>query len=138
MNMVSAVYLIPLRPVPLILPQGPSMRTYPCYLPPLRYLPVIALALTFTSACLGQSAKPSPPYPAHLPYAFSNFVWWTDANLRTQLKNRIPGLGDEIAPTQATESRMRDAIKTLLRQKGIVADVMSEDPSPGSLTAERI
>jgi outer membrane protein insertion porin family len=99
---------------------------------------VIALALTFTTACLAQSAKPSPPYPTHLPYAFSNFVWWTDADLRVQLKKRIPGLGDEIAPTQASESKVRDALKTLLRQKGIVADVMSEDPSPGSLTAEHM
>jgi outer membrane protein assembly factor BamA len=114
------------------------MRTYHCYLPPLRYLPVIALALAFTSACLGQSAKPSPPYSAHLPYAFSNFVWWTDTDLRTQLKKRIPGLGDEIAPTQASESKVRDALKTLLRQKGIVADVMSEEPSPWSLTAETV
>src|ERR1039457_2728719 len=56
---------------------------------------VIALALSLATACLAQPAKPSPPYPTHLSYAFSNFVWWTDADLRAQLKKRIPGLGDE-------------------------------------------
>jgi outer membrane protein insertion porin family len=109
-----------------------------CNLPsPLLSTCVIALAFTFATACLAQSSKPSP-YPAHLPYAFSNFVWWTDADLRVELKKRIPELGDEIAPTQASESKVRDALKALLRQKGIVADVMSEEPSPWSLTAETV
>jgi outer membrane protein insertion porin family len=81
---------------------------------------------------------PSTSKPTHLPYAFSNFVWWSDDDLRAQLKKRIPGLGDEITPTNATESRLRDALKTLLREKGIVADVMSEDPSPFELTVERV
>jgi hypothetical protein len=99
---------------------------------------VTALALSLATACLAQSANPSPPYPTHLPYAFSNFVWWTDADLRTQLKKRSQGLGAEIAPTQASESKVRDALKALLREKGVVADVMSEEPSPWSLTAETV
>ena len=97
---------------------------------------VSALTLTCTAICLAQSAKPSPTYPTHLPYAFSNFVWWTDADLRAQLKKQIPGLGDEIAPDRAIESKIRDVLKGLLKQKGVVADVMTEEPSPSSLTAE--
>lgn len=98
----------------------------------------LALACTCAATGLAQSAKPTSNYPTHLPYAFSNFVWWTDADLRAELKKRLPGLGDEIAPDRAAESRIRDALKEILKQKGVTADVMSEEPSPWSLTAETV
>ncbi len=98
--------------------------------------PWLALAYSCASISLAQTAKPASAYPTHLPYAFSNFVWWTDADLRAQLKKQIPGLGDEIAPDRPAESRIRETLKTLLKQKGVTADVITEDPSPWSLTAE--
>jgi hypothetical protein len=63
------------------------------------------LVLSLTAAGLAQSAKPIQSYPAHLPYSFSNFVWWSNDELRGLLKERILNLGDEIAPTLATEAR---------------------------------
>jgi len=72
-------------------------------------------------------------YPAHLPYTFSNFAWWTDAELRDLLKKRIPHLGDEIATTTEAEGRVRDALTALLMEKGISARVMSEEPSPSAM-----
>ena len=113
------------------------MHTSPTNCPLRLLLAAIILALATTGASLAQSAKPAPTCPAHLPYAFSNFVWWTDADLRAQLKKRIPGLGDEIAPDHASESKIREALKELLKQKGVTADVMTEEPSPWSLTAEK-
>ncbi len=97
-----------------------------------------ALALSLTVACLAQSAKPAQSYPAHLPYSFSNFVWWSNDELHGLLKERIPNLGDEIAPTAAAEARVRETLKDLLKEKGIAAEVQSEDPSAFSLNAERV
>jgi hypothetical protein len=85
----------------------------------------------------GQTTKPAPSYPAHLPYSFGNFVWWSDEELRVLLKKRIPGLGDEIAPTTATEGRIRDALKAMLKEKGILAEIQSEEPSFSSFTGSR-
>jgi hypothetical protein len=84
-----------------------------------------------------QSPKPEQSYPTYFPYRFNNFVWWSDDELRASLKERISGLGDEIAPTAASETKMRKALKALLKDKGIAAEVQSEDPSAFSLTAER-
>jgi hypothetical protein len=100
--------------------------------------------VVFASLLLGlvilisaQTAKPAQSYPAHLPYSFGNFVWWSDEELRGLLKQRIPGLGDEIAPASTTEGRVREALKVLLKEKGIVAEIQCQEPSPFSLSAER-
>ena len=86
---------------------------------------------TFASSL--SQARPAPPqYPSHLPYTFSNLVWWSDEELRALLKKKIPGLGDKIATTSAAESRVRDALKALLLEKGIQAEVQSEEPSNSS------
>ena len=77
-----------------------------------------------------QTAKPVGAYPSSLPYRFSNVVWWSDDELRTLLKKRIPGLGDEVATTTAGEGKIRDALKILLKEKGIAAEVQSEEPGP--------
>jgi outer membrane protein insertion porin family len=116
--------------------EGIPMRSRPHLKCSILLLVTFAVCLTLPG--FTQSAAPAPTYPAHLPYALSNFVWWTDADLRQQLKERIPGLGEEIAPDRASESKIRDTLKALLKQKGIVADVMSEEPSPWSLTAETV
>ncbi|MDP9052355.1 MAG: hypothetical protein M3O31_16780 [Acidobacteriota bacterium] len=104
----------------------------------LRITTVIAVVLLSLARCTwAQTGKPAA-YPNHLPYAFSNFVWWTDPDLRAQLRKRIPGLGEELAPTHAAESRVRDALTSLLREKGIAADIISEEPSPSSLTGQYV
>ena len=99
---------------------------------------LVALMLCVTAAGWSQTAQPTQSYPAHLPYRFSNFAWWSDDDLRLLLKNRIPGLGDEIAPTSAGEGKVREALKALLREKQIVAEVQSEEPSPSAISAERV
>lgn len=91
-----------------------------------------ALMLGIAALSSAQTSKPAQKYPTHLPYSFGNLVWWSDEELRTVLKNRIPGLGDEIAVTPAAEGRMRNALTALLKEKGIVAEVQSEEPSPSS------
>lgn len=63
------------------------------------------------------------------PYTFTNFVWWSDADLRAELTRRIPGLGPEIAPDSREESRIRTVLGLLLKQKGIQTDIQSLEPS---------
>ena len=84
-----------------------------------------------------QTAQTVPGYPTRLPYVFSNFVWWSNDEIRALLKSRIPGLGDEIAPNSAIERRVRDALTMMLKEKGLVAEVQSQEPSNFSLTTER-
>jgi outer membrane protein assembly factor BamA len=87
--------------------------------------------------CLALSAGPAvaqshsqlPAPAARYPYAFTNFVWWSDADLRAELKRRIPGLGPEIAPDSREESRIRTVLELLLKQKGIQTEVQSMEPS---------
>jgi hypothetical protein len=87
------------------------------------------LLLTTSALSPGQNPNSAHSYPSHLPYGFSNFVWWSDDELRTLLKKRIPGLDDEIATTTVAEGKLRDALTELLREKGIVAEVQSQEPS---------
>lgn len=76
-----------------------------------------------------QIPKTPASYPDKLPYAFSNFVWWPDDELRALLKKRIPGLGDQIATTASAEGRVRDALTAILKEKGVAAEIQSEEPS---------
>jgi outer membrane protein insertion porin family len=92
---------------------------------------LLAVLLGFPAALHSQAAN-TPAYPSHLPYSFTNLVWWSDADLRALLKRRVPGLGDEIATTHAEEGRVREALTALLKEKGITALVQSEEPSPSS------
>lgn len=87
--------------------------------------------------CPAQASKSTAPYPEHLPYAFSNFVWWSNNELRELVKSRIPGLGDEIAPGSPIEHKINDVLTSILRGKGIVAEIQSTEPSNFALTAER-
>jgi outer membrane protein assembly factor BamA len=85
-----------------------------------------------------QTARTVPNYPTRLPYRFNNFVWWGDAEIRGLLESRIPGLGDEISPNSATERKVRDALTIMLKEKGLVAEVQSQEPSTFSLAAEHV
>jgi hypothetical protein len=89
-----------------------------------------------TPAIVGQAAKApqTPPQPVseRLPYRFSNFPWWTDAQIRTELKHRIPSLGDEVGRGSAQEAQVRDALTAMLAQKGVHARVDSDEPSQTS------
>lgn len=95
---------------------------------------ITAVAL---AKCFAQVPPPNQNYPSHLPYAFSNLVWWSDNELRTILKQRIKGLGDEIVPDSPALGQIRNTLKSLLQQKGIDADIQSQEPSTFSLTAQR-
>ncbi|HWG18796.1 MAG TPA: hypothetical protein VN678_13085, partial [Acidobacteriaceae bacterium] len=92
--------------------------------------------ICFSPIIIAQDA--SAAYPDRLPYAFSNFVWWSDAELRTDLAKKLPGLADEIPPTVAAETRISHALTSLLRERGIVAEVQVQDPSQFAFTAQRV
>ncbi len=98
---------------------------------------LISSLLCFVVAASAQSNKTAQPYPKLLPYSFSNLVWWSDDELRELLKSRIAGLGDVITPTSASEGKMRDALKLLLKEKGVLAEVQTIEPSSFSLSGER-
>ena len=87
-------------------------------------------------ANLAQQAKPQVSYPVRLPYGFSNFVWWSDDELRALLKKRVPGLDDEVPTTNASMGKVRDALTALLKEKGIVAEVQSTEPSLDNLRVQ--
>ena len=82
-------------------------------------------------------SKPTTSYPSLLPYSFSNFVWWTDDELRVDLKKKIPGLRDEIAPNLAAEGKLPGALIALLAERGVHAEVQIQDPPPSSFTSQR-
>ena len=98
---------------------------------------VCALAI----ACLPCPAQVGAPGVSNVdkfPYSFTNFVWWTDADLRAILKRRIPGLGDEIGRESAAEARIRTTLVKLLQEKGIQADVQSFEPPLDAGTMKRV
>jgi hypothetical protein len=100
-------------------------------------LALAVVAMLLSRGIFPQNANRPPAYPSHLPYSFSNVVWWSDDELRDLLKKQIPNLGDEVATTTGAEGGIRQALKVLLKQKGIVAEVQSEEPSYSALFAER-
>lgn len=71
-------------------------------------------------------------------YKFSNFVWWSDGELRTELKKRIPTLGDELVRGSAMEEMVRTALTRLLREKGIEAHVQALEPSADVWSQKRV
>lgn len=105
------------------------MTRNPSFLKSLSIALVLFLVFAVRDQAYAQPPDGRSGYPKHLPYRFENFVWWSDEELRLLLKKRISGLGDEIGTTNAEESRMRDALTTILKEKGIVAHVQSEEPS---------
>jgi hypothetical protein len=103
-----------------------------------RALSIFAFIAMVVVMCAAQALKGSATKPQHLPYVFSNFVWWSNDELRGLVKSRIPGLGDEIAPGSPMEHKIHDVLTIILKQKGIVAEVQSTEPSTFALTAERV
>jgi len=77
-------------------------------------------------------ARDQQPIVERLPYAFSNFPWWTDAQIRAELKSRIPGLHDEVGRGSAEEARVRDELTAMLQARGVRATVVSVEPSETS------
>lgn len=95
----------------------------------MRNIRSIALAVTLGALTL-TAQSPKPASAKAYPYTFSNFVWWSDADLRHALKQRIPSLADEIVPSSPMDKKVRLALIDLLKAKGIHADVLSYEPSP--------
>jgi outer membrane protein assembly factor BamA len=95
------------------------------------------MAFTAPGLLLAQSGGTGPRTQNRFPYLFSNFPWWSDSALRTDLKKRIPGLGDELIENSQMEARVRTTLTQLLREKGIHAQVMTEEPSENLLSAPR-
>src|SRR6185312_9597223 len=86
-----------------------------------------------TPGVLGQAPKTTQqPVSERLPYTFSNFPWWTDAQIRVELKHRLPSLGDEVGRGSAQEAQVRDALTAMLAARGVRATVISDEPSPTS------
>jgi len=98
---------------------------------------LVCVVLCLTLHGSAQTDKTLTPYPKSLPYSFSNFVWWSDDELRGLLKSRISGLTDEIAPSPSPEGKIRDVLKGLLKEKGIIADVQSIEQCSLFLTGTR-
>jgi hypothetical protein len=73
---------------------------------------LLILFLYLTNTNSAQNTKAAAKYPAHLPYSFSNFVWWSDGELRALLLKRIPGLGDEIATTKRSPNTVLRLLKS--------------------------
>lgn len=95
------------------------------------YLALFTLILP--ASALAQPPQPQPPVAAvRLPYTFSNFAWWTDAQLRSELKQRVPSLDDTLTCGSAQEAQVRDALTAMLLAKGVHATVVSKDPSQAS------
>jgi hypothetical protein len=87
-----------------------------------------ALFVAFT-AVAAEAQAVATDHPVRYPYTFTNFVWWSDAQLRAALTRRIPGLPLELAPDSTDESRIRTTLESLLKQKGISANVQSIEPA---------
>ena len=98
---------------------------------------IAAFALAASVGGAAQTPSAVKAYPAHVPYAFSNFVWWSDSELRTALKQRIKGLGDEISPDGPSLDRIRVSLEALLAQKGIHANVFSIEPPVSAFSNAR-
>ena len=94
----------------------------------------LILASTFASSVHAQTP---PAAPMAFPYSFTNFVWWTDAGLRAEIHRRLPSLPDAIVVGSTQEHALRSVLETLLRQKGIVADIQAIAPGPGAAHLER-
>lgn len=90
-----------------------------------RFTSLLLLALVLRAA--GQAPAPAPQ---RFRYTFSNFVWWTDAELRTELGRRAKGVPAEIVPGSGDEQKLRKALGKLLRLKHVRAEVQTSAPDP--------
>ena len=99
---------------------------------------LLSLLLPVTPAVFAQAPRTTQQLVSErLPYTFTNLPWWTDAQIRAELKHRIPSLGDEVGRGSAQEAQVRDALTSMLAAKGVRATVVSDEPSAtsGAVTA---
>ena len=99
---------------------------------------LVAVGISISVASRAQDGNPVSNKKDHFPYAFGNFVWWADVDLRVELKKRLPTLGDEIERGSPTESRVRTVLVQLLREKGVQADVQTIEPSMDVFSSKRV
>ena len=91
--------------------------------------------LSTSGASRAQDGHPVTNSKDHFPYAFGNFVWWSDSDLRAELKRHLPTLGEEIGRGSPIESRVQTVLIQLLREKGIQAEVQAIERRHGLLHA---
>jgi hypothetical protein len=94
--------------------------------------------LSTSGASHAQDARPVTIPQDRFPYAFSNFAWWSDTDLRTDLKKHLPMLGEEIGRGSSMESRIRTVLTQLLKEKGIQAEVQVIEPSMDVFSGKRV
>jgi hypothetical protein len=91
-----------------------------------------------SSVSYSQNVRPATISQDNFPYAFGNFAWWSNTDLRADLKKRLPTLGEEIARHSPIESRVRAVLIQLLKEKGIEAEVLVMEPSMDVLSSKRV
>lgn len=100
-----------------------------------RLMILVLCGMMFSGSLSSQTAKDTPP--TRYPYLFSNFVWWSDTELRAALRRHLPSLGDDLSTRFADEVKVRDVLLGLLREKGIHASIMIDNPPLNNLSAQR-
>jgi outer membrane translocation and assembly module TamA len=98
---------------------------------------LIGSALVFGASAVAQSTPNLMVSQERFPYIFSNLVWWSDADLRVELKKQIPTLGDDLGRNSPLEKRVRTILLEFLKKKGINTEVQIFEPSPTDPTARR-
>ncbi|MES2393051.1 MAG: hypothetical protein V4555_15500 [Acidobacteriota bacterium] len=85
-----------------------------------------ALVIKLTSASSESSA---------LPVRFTNFAWWTPAELEQKLEARVPGYHGELGQTGTLLTQVEAALIALVKEKGAtvtVSSIAGGDPSQRS------
>jgi hypothetical protein len=90
---------------------------------------LIPLLLPANAPQLSAQVPSQQPVSERWAYSFSNFPWWTDSQIRSELKQRIPDLGDDLACGSAQEARVRQELTAMLQAKGVHATVVNVEPS---------
>lgn len=120
-----------------------SMRRY--LFPKRRSLPgarelasALILLLFSGSGAAAQNPQTRVNANGKFPYSFTNFVWWSDSQLRSLLKARIPNLPDQIGMQSRAQEQIRLALVGLLKEKGIDAHVQVLELSPVMSSLPRV
>ncbi len=58
-----------------------------------------------------------------VPVEFENFIWWTDADLRTQLRARVPLFKDKLPAEGTINDSVADALQAMVSERGIPGNV---------------
>ena len=103
-----------------------------------RHLSSIVFVFVIAVAAHAQTFDTASAPHRRFPYAFSNFVWWSDTDLRSALKKRIPSLGEEPNEDSQEQTRVRMTLVELLKEKGVHADVQALSPPYDVATMKRV